>query len=299
MNDDKSLGEILKEEREKKGLSIKDINRITKISTTILKALEDENYNELPSYVYTIGLLRKYAEILDLEFERLKDTFDTEYKKANYPENKARQELNSSFREIEEEKSKTNKFSLTIIILICIFVIIGISIYLLNSNIIKNKDISIKEDDKKAVEKKENNSQRVVADIINKKDEIPDKGEIKEKDSLDNVSNISPIEIARELKERNNSNEIDNLNIVTLEFTDDCWIHVDIDGKKELDFIAKKGISKDIKFKKYFEIDIGNASAVKIKYNDQTITGLGGWRQPIKDLLFKLDNSGNLVFTKK
>jgi hypothetical protein len=64
-----------------------------------------------------------------------------------------------------------------------------------------------------------------------------------------------------------------------------------------MDFIAEKGLRKSIDFSDYFIMDIGNAAAITISYGDNVFSNLGGYRQPVKNLKFIMDN-GSLTYSK-
>jgi cytoskeletal protein RodZ len=59
-------GQKLKEERIKKGLSIEDVEKATKIKASFLTAIEKSEYHKLPSSAYVQGFVRNYAEYLGL-----------------------------------------------------------------------------------------------------------------------------------------------------------------------------------------------------------------------------------------
>lgn len=61
------LGEILRQAREAKGLSLAQVEEATKIRSTYLQALEEEQYDRLPAPVYIKGFLKNYALYLGLE----------------------------------------------------------------------------------------------------------------------------------------------------------------------------------------------------------------------------------------
>lgn len=66
-----SLGDRLRAVRESKGLTLDDVAKTTRITKAYLKALEDEDYDKLPSKVYARGFLRCYAAFLDISYEEL------------------------------------------------------------------------------------------------------------------------------------------------------------------------------------------------------------------------------------
>lgn len=61
-----SVGNKLKEAREKKNLAIEQIQKTTKIHSTVLKALEEGRANELLTETYVRSFLKKYAQALGL-----------------------------------------------------------------------------------------------------------------------------------------------------------------------------------------------------------------------------------------
>jgi cytoskeletal protein RodZ len=65
------LGTILKEAREKKGISLEDLFETTKIQVKLLRALEDGNYAAYPGDVYVRGALRNYAEAVGLDYKEV------------------------------------------------------------------------------------------------------------------------------------------------------------------------------------------------------------------------------------
>jgi cytoskeletal protein RodZ len=61
------IGESLREARENKELSYADVERDIKIRGLYLRAMEAEQYEELPGEAYTKGFLRTYSKYLQLD----------------------------------------------------------------------------------------------------------------------------------------------------------------------------------------------------------------------------------------
>lgn len=59
-----SLGDLLKDAREERGLSIEQVSRDTNISKAFLKAIEKEDFSNFPGETYVVGFIRNYAEYL-------------------------------------------------------------------------------------------------------------------------------------------------------------------------------------------------------------------------------------------
>ncbi|MFH0974728.1 MAG: RodZ domain-containing protein [Spirochaetota bacterium] len=61
------IGEKLRNARELKKLTIKDVSKETNITVRYLEALEDEEFDKIPGEPYLLGFLRNYAEFLKLD----------------------------------------------------------------------------------------------------------------------------------------------------------------------------------------------------------------------------------------
>ena len=65
-----SFGARLKHEREKKGVTLDDISLSTKIGTRLLRALEEEHFEQLPGGIFNKGFVRAYARYVGLDEEQ-------------------------------------------------------------------------------------------------------------------------------------------------------------------------------------------------------------------------------------
>ena len=65
------LGRILKEAREAKGLSLDDLQQITKIQKRYLIGIEEGNYDMMPGKFYVRAFIKQYAEAVGLDAEQL------------------------------------------------------------------------------------------------------------------------------------------------------------------------------------------------------------------------------------
>ena len=63
------FGDKFRKAREKKELSLDDVSNVTKISTRMLQAIEQEHFDELPGGVFNRGFIRAYAKHLGLDSE--------------------------------------------------------------------------------------------------------------------------------------------------------------------------------------------------------------------------------------
>lgn len=75
------IGNTLREARIRKGLTIKDVEEITKIRGRYLQALENDDYSMLPGPTFLVAFLRTYAQFLKLDAEQL----IAEYRRSHEP----------------------------------------------------------------------------------------------------------------------------------------------------------------------------------------------------------------------
>lgn len=73
------IGNTLREARLRKGLGILECEDQTKIRAKYLRALEDEEFDALPSGTYVRGFLRTYAESLGLDAQLVIDEHDSRF----------------------------------------------------------------------------------------------------------------------------------------------------------------------------------------------------------------------------
>lgn len=96
----KTAGQILKENRINKEISLSEVAQETKIRKRYLLALEKDDYQSLPSVATTKGFIKNYAQFLGLEHERVVAVFKRDYRriqeqKTIFP---SRADLNKQFK---------------------------------------------------------------------------------------------------------------------------------------------------------------------------------------------------------
>jgi len=114
-----TVGELLRSEREKKGLSVKDIEAAISIRVLYIDAIEEGNYDIVPGEVYLKGFIRNYANYLGLDGQKVIET----YRQAQMP---IVTETSIDTPTVEEpkvrkiKKKKSNYLIEAVIILLCV-----------------------------------------------------------------------------------------------------------------------------------------------------------------------------------
>jgi len=70
-----SVGSLLRREREAQEKTLEDVAKATKISESILQAIEDDRFSVLPAPVYVKGHLRTYARFLELDEDEIVEKY--------------------------------------------------------------------------------------------------------------------------------------------------------------------------------------------------------------------------------
>ena len=72
------LGDLLRETREQKNLSLEDAEKGTNIRKLYIKAIEDGNYDKLPGEVFLKGFMKTYAKFLGLDGQKIIEQYKAE-----------------------------------------------------------------------------------------------------------------------------------------------------------------------------------------------------------------------------
>jgi len=77
-----SLGELLAEARQRKGLELSDISQLTHVRQEYLRALEQGRYGDLPEDVYSRNYVRLYAQAVGIDPSRILEAYTHERRRA-------------------------------------------------------------------------------------------------------------------------------------------------------------------------------------------------------------------------
>ncbi|MBI2334961.1 helix-turn-helix domain-containing protein, partial [Candidatus Daviesbacteria bacterium] len=81
----RTVGQVLKEEREKKFYTLDEIEKATKIRRELLEALELGQYQKLPPLTFIQGFIKNYGKFLGLNTEKLLAIFRREFSEGKNP----------------------------------------------------------------------------------------------------------------------------------------------------------------------------------------------------------------------
>ena len=113
------VGERLHEERIKRGYTLEEVSKATKIRTSFLFDIEKGEYKKLPSGTYAHGFVRNYAKFLGLPDGELLALF-----KREYDEEKFLKVLPEGLLRKDDLPLKRIKFAQTFKVLILVFFVL-------------------------------------------------------------------------------------------------------------------------------------------------------------------------------
>ncbi|MEW5921067.1 MAG: RodZ domain-containing protein [Bacillota bacterium] len=263
----KEIGELLREAREQKGISLEEISKGTKISVRLLCALEEGDFSGFAGKVYFKGALRNYAETIGIDSRELFALYDRIIERSDL----GKQEKLKLKREeaVERKRSFVKKpkkpFPVVVLVWIAVLsVVVGGSLWyryqqgLDNGETVSYPGEFLPEEKEEEREEPINNDEK---DLVPEPEPENPNLVLLKGDSRGGIYIISGVE----------EKQID------LRFKGNCWVSIEQDGR----FMEQRTFSKDdhrrIEGGKETKIRFGNPPVVLISVNEQTISlsGIG------------------------
>jgi cytoskeleton protein RodZ len=237
------IGETLKEARIKKAVSLEEIHAKIKIHPRILRLLEEEKFDKLPSPFFTKSFLKSYAEFLGVDAQALLENYEKDKQAAIEPEQLLY--LKPADSSGERQTSVLRWAAGVAAALFIAAILFGSPAKILSSLPAKTKKISVTKQ-----EKKRSNpapvQEKLGAEWLNhaKLGNFP------------NLNKHAPLDL-----------EIKALDAV--------WLHITSDGKIVYQGIMKQGAVESWSAKDSIEIWSGNASNMFLSINKKPIGSPG------------------------
>jgi cytoskeletal protein RodZ len=116
---DETLGQVFKRYREADNIKIEKVEKDTKISKRMLLALEADDYKNLPDDLYTQNIIKKYANYLSLDYNKLLNL--SKATRAGLPLNKAEVQEQQKLKVYVTPQRARNILILLIIIALVVY----------------------------------------------------------------------------------------------------------------------------------------------------------------------------------
>ena len=255
----KIASKLLKSQREKKGYSIEEVCIDLRLKKEIIVDIENGNFSNFKSYLFLKGYINNYANFLNI--------------KVDLPEvkNKRKKKIISNNGN-NKKNSKKNK---NLIIYSSLAFVIFLSFFIIKDNRnFEEKNMSVQK-------KKSDIYLESVNDLPND-DEILEAKEIIIDDDKIKVEKLSSKKIGEAVLESNNrkiENKISYIEkiglkpLLLISYNGDSWTEI-IDSNGDIIFfdLVKNGNTINFNILAPFEILLGDATVVNIKYNNKEIS---------------------------
>ena len=242
------VGDILRREREKQGLTIADVEQGTSIRGLYIEHIERGNIAELPGLVYAKGFVRNYAKFLRMDAEQLVQQFAEENGSTPAPPPAERE---SSARRIS--LSTVGDESLSEISIgrqsssyMGIFGKLAAGIVVLAALVGGGA----------AIISAINAPAHETAQVPPVKTEQPAAAPAASADAPDTPENVDGVRVSVTLTER-------------------CWTEVSVDGKSVFEGIIEKGKTENWQGKESVVVRAGNAGALDVTFNGKKLGKFG------------------------
>ena len=265
---EKELGDLLRETREQKKLSLEDVEQGTNIRKLYIKSIEDGDYDKLPGEVFLKGFIKTYGKFLGLNSlelieqykkEKNASTSEKEVEPTNQVQEqpvspaqppKVEEKITEKTAEPTKEKNipkidsfasnqaylqptKSNSKKNIFLVIIILIVIIGGAVFFLSSQDTSDTKAPVHTTQQESTQQPEQQAQQPAP---------------------------APVVSGAE---------------VTAVFNEDCWTEVKVDGNVVLSETVKKGSNLNWKGNNQIDITVGNAGAIDITFNNQPVGKLG------------------------
>jgi cytoskeletal protein RodZ len=272
-----NFGSYLKHERELRGITLEAISGTTKIHIRFLRALENNNFEELPGDVFIKGYIRSYADIIGSDPEETLNVYE-EFVGNKVPE--------KNLDSINQSNISAIKFlGYALIGLIVLALVFSAKLLFSNQKISAEKIFK-----KDTIQENKNDSEK--KEIL-KEDLFPVKKPVtKELIGLAKEQEISKSQTEVQRKESILSpNKDENLEVLekplklTVKVKSDSWFNMTIDNFREEDFILPAGEEKSFFGEKTFRLTIGNNKDTELILNGKNLVIPYGNKNIVKDFI--------------
>ena len=257
------VGDILRSEREKQRLTIKDVENETSIRALYIEAIEKGDQKALPNEVYVKGFIRNYADFLHLDADALARQYREEIHGieeaapvvAAIPVSEGGEHgpfsSGSDFRERVQKSHRTQNILVTVGVILIAF--IGSIYYFFG--------------DEPAAKQKPNSA--ASGGMIRQEPPVVRSSASSSKESVSPAAEPSMESATAAAASVNRGVE------VSAKFTGRCWIQAVTDGKVVYEGTAEPNQTLSWKGADRIAVTVGNAGAVDIVYNGRSLGRLG------------------------
>ncbi len=292
------LGGLLKDARMRQGLSIEDLERETSIRKAYISALEEEQWDVLPSPVYVKGFIRNLSNFLHIDSIPLIEEYisilngnigapkveDNSNNEADLHNNKKdakdKDLLGMPLKEKPSKKKKSGAF-LTVALIVAL---VGAgAFYFMNKDKNPASDTTTTqatEEKDKTVTETAKPKPTKVTEKIPVASNAPASAPQQQQTQATQPQQAQPADQAQPAQPAAGVN-------VSAKFNGNCWIQVIVDGNVVFEDIAEDGSNLSWQGNDTISIVAGNAGAMEVTHNGKNVGAMGAYGQVAEKVFTK------------
>lgn len=249
-----SIGTLLREARESRGELLEDAARVTRIGKNYLAALEEDDFDRLPSPAYVKGFLRVYGKHLGLSPDDLIRSYEERFT----PEIDTNQGEDGGARPTGApvKASIRNRWMIPLFLL---------ALVLITATIIPQREPVPVRPSAQQVQPGVISSPQPVQQPISSAMVPPlpaPKNVPAETEEIPPPESASPVSVAGGV-------------ILKLKVNQDCWLNITIDGSISQQYDLKAGDLIEWKAERFVSLDLANAGGVEAELNGKELPPFG------------------------
>ena len=275
------LGKRLIEAREEKGMSLEDLQTVTKIQKRYLLAIEQGNYDIIPGKFYVRAFIKQYAEAVGLNPEQLFEEFRKDVPSTYNDEVSDKLSNIKPQRELPKPASKVLELLPTILIIGGVLVVIAI-IYVIvqavnhdsgqknNQTAPQHSESKYEVSEDSSLAKDQKKKEKASSDDQEKSSKKDDSSKDSSKDDETTSLKAANTEGSTTTYEVSGTEEME----LTISATKASWLRVRDESGKVLKMGELKdgeSFKTDLSELSQVDIRLGNATGIDIKVNDEKL----------------------------
>lgn len=263
-----AFGARMKQERERRGVTLDEIALGTKISTRFLRAIEDEHFEQLPGGIFNKGFIRAYARHLGMDEEQIV----ADYLAATGAPAAKKPEANDAVAQPLPEKTSSGAASLP-----WGFFAVGLLILALGFSLFGFYS-------REKAKSHNSTSVKPAPTALGEQTTAPQSGvpQARVPGEAENAA-VASHEPAQQFGA--NATPLPGAFAVSLKTTDECWIAITADGKEVFQDTLLAGARKTFTAEKEIVIKAGNVGALDFEFNGEALP-VQGEDGEVKTLVF-------------
>ncbi|MED3880241.1 helix-turn-helix domain-containing protein [Priestia megaterium] len=287
------LGQRLRQERESKGLSLEDLQKLTKIQKRYLLGIEEGNYEVMPGKFYVRAFIKQYCEAIGLDTDAIFEEYKSDIPSTqteDIPQQLSRVRSRKEIPQHTKGVSKAYDYLPTVLVVAGV-VVVGIIIWVIAQNIVSDKNKEQANQEAPNSEVQQSNTQEEANETTAKNDNSTSEDDQSAADKKEQAKEKAEKEKAEKEKKDSGKQEYkevqktgrsatyalsgtDAFNLEVTSTQADTWLDVK-NGKGNAFFssILKKGETKEFDLTKETEarVNIGYSPGVELKVNGKAV----------------------------